>query len=202
MNKERDLYVIRIAHTPADMGYLQDQIPISEGYDAAVTRHWIEVGRHVRNTFINGGIKVNKIYQDGLPDVSEEDVALVVAQAQTANYEILRWLNSQGILIRGTENPTLLLKEEQNFTALLHPSQDEETWLEAKMAYAQVLGERDDYIIQRIHQDLLPGETGILFIGAMHDVSRHLSKVMCVLEPKELLAKFPARAYFEIGRSV
>lgn len=200
MNTERRLYIIPIAHSPADMGSLRGQIPTSEKYDATVTKYWVEVGRFVRDTFINGGVKVDRVYQDGLPDVSEEDVAKVVAQVQTANYEILRWLKSQGTLIRGTEDLTLLLKEVQNLTTLLHPPQDEEAWLEARITYAQVLYERDDYINQRIQQDFLPGETGILFIGAAHDVGRRLKSTMCVLEPKDLLAKFP-KAYFRNRRT-
>lgn len=53
MNTERSLYVI----------------PISEKAKAAVTKYWVEVVRYVRGTFINSGVRVNKIYQDSLPNI-------------------------------------------------------------------------------------------------------------------------------------
>lgn len=195
------MYVIPIAHSSADMGSLRDQIPISEEYEAAVTKYWVEVGRFVKDTFISGNVRVNKVYQDGLPDGSEEDVAKVVMQAQTANYEILRWLKSAGISIRGAEDNDLLLKEYQNYLTLLHPPQDVDVWLEAKMAYAQVLGERDIYIAQRIREDLLPGETGVLFIGAAHQVAALLENELCILKPEQLSQPFSQvlRAHMQIG---
>lgn len=201
MNAERYLYVIPVAHSAADMGSLWDQMPISEEYEAAVTKYWVEVGRFVRDTFINGDINVNKVYQDGLSDVSEEDVAKVVTQAQTANYEILRWLKTQGALIRGTEDHALLLKEHQNLAILSGLPQDEDAWLEAKLAYAQVLGERDIYIAQRIREDLLPGETGVLFIGAAHQVTPLLEEEIPILKLEQLNQPFAQtlRAHAQIG---
>lgn len=180
---DRFLYVAPIVHSPKDMGILRHRMKVSKEYWEAATEYWAKVGES-----ISGIKKIDKVYQDGLPDVSEKRVNIVVSQAQTPNYKILRQLKSQGALIIGTEDPAACMRE-FNLRQQIEYPEDEDAWAEAKMAYhneqPELLEKRDEYIARRIKEDLLPGETGILFIGEGHSIADKLKGIQ-ILEIEQL----------------
>lgn len=165
------------------MGSLQSKMRVSKEYQQAAAEYWAAVGRAI------SPLKINKVYQDGLPDVPEDEVNRVVTTAQTPNYEILRILRLRGALIRGTEDPALLAKEASFRYRLAYP-QDEEDWAETVMAYHEerenLLTGRDLYICQRIESDLMAKETGILFIGDGHNVANLLDQSINILTIEQL----------------
>ncbi|OGE26265.1 hypothetical protein A3C26_03685 [Candidatus Daviesbacteria bacterium RIFCSPHIGHO2_02_FULL_39_12] len=139
-----------------------------------------------------------KVYQDGLPDTSEDNLNKIFAQAPGRNYRILRWLKSEGAVIMGTENTQLLLEEYRFLTGRYYAS-DEESWARATLEYVgrreQLLADRDTYIAQRIDNTLMPGEAGLLFIGLAHNIKPLLVNKMKLGEPgifssDRLLAKW------------
>ena len=54
-----------------------------------------------------------------------------------------------------------------------------------KLTKKTLLRQRDEYIAQRIDQGLQEGETGILFIGAYHNVKARLARDIKISEIKE-----------------
>jgi len=46
-----------------------------------------------------------------------------------------------------------------------------------------ILEQRDRFIARRINETLKEGETGILFLGMLHSVERHLSQDIQVIYP-------------------
>lgn len=190
MGPERSLYIVRIVHTPGDFGSLKDVIPTSDELELAAAKLGVEIDRKLKALY-RSGVIIHKVFQDGMPDVPEEDRAKIMAKAQTPDYDVLRWLSSQGASVRGTEDPIALRKiydalaEIKKAKSGFGDEEALEALAEAKLNYANCMAvfmeNRDNYMAQRIHSDLLPGETGILFIGAQHTVAQLLEKDVQIL---------------------
>jgi pheromone shutdown protein TraB len=84
-----------------------------------------------------------------------------------------------------TENPELLI-EEKNLLVDIYKSLTSDDREKAKQRYEtrkkELLQERDKYIASRINSTLKRGETGILFIGAEHNVIPSLEKDIEVID--------------------
>lgn len=108
-----------------------------------------------------------RLYQDGLP-VCGKEAAIVaeLAAKGSRNHELLSLLAKRGAALMGTESPELLLQEyrlAQSLFVRAIPSVEQEL--------SALLQHRDAFIARRIAATLQPGETGILFIGALHAVA-------------------------------
>lgn len=115
-----------------------------------------------------------KLYQDSLPVCGRED-ALVreLAQKGSRNHRLLLKLVEAGARLMGTESPALLSEEYR-----LMGSRDAER-------AAALLDRRDRFIAERIATTLGEAESGLLFIGALHEVARFLPQTVAV-EPLRL----------------
>lgn len=192
MEAERYLYHIPIIHSVEDMGSFGQTLTLGEDYKRVVDRYWLAIRKFIENLTSE---KPNlKVYQDGLANSQQWLVDQIIQETQSPNFELLRDLRQKGAVILGTEDPGFLHEEfsylQKIFSAPTNPLRNA-ALLEYIKVSALLLDNRDDYIAERINQTLLPGEWGILFIGAMHDVSRRLKSIMRVIEPEELLNQFP-----------
>lgn len=106
-----------------------------------------------------------KVFQDSLP-VCGHEAALVreLAAQGSHNHRLVETLMRDGATLVGTESPALLLEE---YRLLQTPGRSER-------AAAALLERRDRFIADRIAETLGEDETGLLFIGALHRVARHL----------------------------
>jgi hypothetical protein len=106
-----------------------------------------------------------KLYQDSLP-VCGKEVPLIrdLAAQGSHNHRLLATLIGKGATLIGTESPALLLEEYR----LLQSAE------RAPEQAAALLRERDGFIAKRIDETLSEGETGLLFMGALHQVARLL----------------------------
>jgi len=106
-----------------------------------------------------------KLYQDSLP-VCGKEVALIrdLAALGSHNHRLLAALVDAGATLIGTESPGLLLEE---YRLLQSPER-------APDEAAVLLHKRDRFIAGRIDETLAEGETGLLFMGALHQVERLL----------------------------
>ena len=100
-----------------------------------------------------------KLYQDSLP-VCGKEVALTreLAALGSHNHRLLAALVDKGASLVGTESPELLLEEYR----LLQAGE------RAPEQAAALLDKRDRFIARRIDATLAEGETGLLFMGALH----------------------------------
>jgi hypothetical protein len=169
MGKKRSLIYVPVLHSPEDMGSLASSLPPPDAYGVQVARYWdrVEAEFHTMGRAWHGV----RVYQDGLPDAREDIVARVVADVNSPNYRLLRWLASQGADVTGTEDPVLLQEEYELLRASL--ADDAARRVYADRA-AQLLAERDHYMAARIGATLAPGATGVLFVGLQHNVARVL----------------------------
>ncbi len=131
-----------------------------------------------------------KIYQDGLMADGELGQKIIEdgARKGSRNYQIILDLMRRGAEIRKTED-VALLKEE--YKRILKLAQSRSVWKRI-MAYIgyrlhrdRLMEERDKFIAMTINETLKEGETGVLFIGAYHDVFPHLDKDIAIKEVKE-----------------
>ncbi|MFH1005971.1 MAG: hypothetical protein V1800_00535 [Candidatus Latescibacterota bacterium] len=121
-----------------------------------------------------------RLYQDGLPVCGkEQEIAHKIAADGNINYELLCHLVKMGGLLEGTEDPQLL---QQEYRYILEIGQaknlDQRDRLieEYSSAGEKLLSERDRFIAKTIDQTLRRGETGVLFLGAMHKIAEVLSE--------------------------
>lgn len=179
----RKLILIKIVHTSADMGSMGEGL-LKEGMAKMGREKWLENQGKIENFWddlekeIDGlGLDYSKtrIYQDGLPCGGELGLKIVreTADKGSKNYQIVRKLIERGAKIEATESPELLRKEYEHIKALITARTPEEK-ADAARRYDQIkdelMQERDAYISKAIDISLKDDETGVLFIGAFHNV--------------------------------
>jgi hypothetical protein len=179
----RTLLYFPVIHTQADMGALGEsleRIKVStlgrrrfEQNARRVDKMWQKIEQTVESLTIVPG-KVH-VYQDGLPVCGHESqIVSDLAQAGSHNHKLLLRLTSRGAILTGTESPELLVEEYHLATTSL-ASMPAAGARRYRQASAALLEKRDRYISHRIDTTLQPGETGILFLGMLHNVQAYLA---------------------------
>ena len=181
--------MIKIVHTAADMGSMGEGL-IKEGMAKIGKENWLENQKRIENFWnetekeIDGlglDYSMTRIYQDGLPYGGELGLRIVreTAEKGSMNYRIVRKLVERGATIEATESPELLRKEYEPLKAVVTATGVKEK-AEAAGKYEQVkdelIRERDAFIAKAIDTTLKNNETGLLFIGAAHNVIPLLAK--------------------------
>jgi hypothetical protein len=185
----RKLILIRIVHTSSDMGSMGEGL-VKEGMAKMGREKWLENQRKIEKFWdelekeidaLNLDYSKTRIYQDGLPCGGELGLRIVreTADKGSKNYQIVRKLIERGAAIEATESPELLRKEYEHIKALITARTPEEK-ADAVRRYEQIkdelMQERDAYIAKAIDISLNDNETGVLFIGAVHNVIPELAK--------------------------
>jgi hypothetical protein len=192
---ERKLVYIPIIHTLADMGTLGpsfERIKLSKlgrqgsrRHAGLVAKMWDDIERVVENLPVRAGQV--RVYQDGLPVCGhEQQIVSQLAAAGNRNHRLLLRLQARGAVLMGTESPELLVEEYQLLTSALASGLARElARAEARQKPRRdaLLERRDRYIAGRINTTLAAGETGILFLGMLHAVNRHLEPDIRVVYP-------------------
>jgi len=167
------LIYVPVVHSTAEMG------SAAPAYKAAfVARYgegkWVErsaefdaIWRAIADAIKALGLDLKraKLYQDSLPVCGrEKELVHDLASQGSRNHQLLENLVREGATLAGTESPTLLLDE---YKLLQSP---ERTDAQA----AALLEARDRFIAGQIDATLRDDEEGILFIGALHKVTKFL----------------------------
>lgn len=177
----RLLIKVPILHTKEDMGSFGHRLIANGGYHVQANDYWEKIEAKIKDLSIDFG--KTKVYQDGLPDTRLELVEKIVSEVQSQNYALLRWLNSKGATIVGTENPSVVTEEYRLLKAIFE-AKDEAEKIEARKRYQEradaLLSLRDVYIARKIYSTLRKEELGILFIGAAHNIESVLSNDISV----------------------
>ena len=189
---ERRLVYIPIIHTLADMGTLGASIQKVKRKAlgrrglahsaAAVEKMWGEIERTVRKLPVRSGSV--RVYQDGLPVCGhEQEIVADLAEAGSRNHRLLLSLRARGAVLMGTESPELLVQEYQLASAALAAGRVSPAKMCRDRLRDTLLERRDRYIADRINRTLGAGETGILFLGMLHEVTRCLEPDIQVAYP-------------------
>jgi len=137
------------------------------------------------------GVKGYKIYQDGLIANGEIGMRIVEEGVKegSRNYQIISGLLKRGASLVRTEDLSLVKKEYDSLSKIVHPKSPGGkivASLRYKLIQDKLLKERDNFIAKRINETLGDGETGILFIGAYHDILSKLPKDIQVSQVKDV----------------
>jgi hypothetical protein len=190
--RARKLVYLPIIHTAADMGTLGASIrgmKLStlgrQGLKqnaAVVDKMWEELERVVSNLPVPPGTV--RVYQDGLPvSGHEQEIVSELAATGHRNHGLLLKLQARGATLMGTESPELLVAEYQLATAAFACGASARTEVRQKQLRDTLLEKRDRYIGDRINRTLGAGESGILFMGMLHEVARYLDPDIAVVYP-------------------
>ncbi|MFA4956838.1 MAG: hypothetical protein WC556_07685 [Candidatus Methanoperedens sp.] len=185
----RKLFLIRIVHTATDMGSMSDGL-MKEGMAKIGKEKWLLNQKKIEQFWDDlekeiDGLDLDysrtRIYQDGLPCSGDMGLRIVreTAEKGSRNYQIVRKLIERGGAIEATENPQLLRKEYEHIKALLTAQTNDDKIAAANtydMIKDELIHERDAYIAKAIDISLKDDETGVLFIGAFHNVLPLLAK--------------------------
>jgi hypothetical protein len=191
----RSLIYIPIIHTPSDMGEfkgtvqrLQTRMLGRRGLERNVSfieKLWTRIDKTVDQLILP--YERVRIYQDGLPVCGREaEIVADLARNGSRNHRILTRLCEKGATLMGTESSALLIEEYEMIKGILSSGQDEGSGSAAtsqKVLSDSILRRRDTFIARRINETLLANETGILFLGMLHDLAAWLDQDIHVTYP-------------------
>lgn len=192
----RKLLYIPILHSAADLGSIGSDVE-SRGTELIGPQRWEEHLKTINmfwdciESYFHGlGVTGFKIFQDGCAADGEIGQKIVNAAAAkgSRNYAIIRDLISKGAKIMKTEDISLVKKEATYISNLAKSKNLIEklaAYLKYKSSKGKLLKERDAYIAKTINKSLEEGETGVLFLGAFHNVVPKLARDIKVVEVKE-----------------
>lgn len=171
----RVLNIVPIVHSAADLGSLAP----AEAPDraAVVAAFWQAVQQRLAPLFAAAaGLH---LYQDGLPRCGREaEIVADLAAQGSVNHAILAAFLERGATLHGTESGPLLVEE-----LALHRAAAAPDTVPDPDRLAELLVARDRFIAARIDQTLPPGATGLVFLGALHDLPPHLAPDITVAWP-------------------
>jgi len=136
-------------------------------------------------------VKGFKIYQDGMVANGADGLRIIkegISQG-SKNFEIIGKLLGRGVVLVKTEDPVLVKQEYAYIAKIAHSKspKEKEVWaLRYKVAQGRLLRQRDDFIAKRIEVTLGEGDTGILFIGAYHDILSRLPEDIQVAQVRNI----------------
>ncbi|MBU2574042.1 MAG: hypothetical protein KKH28_08215 [Elusimicrobia bacterium] len=192
----KTLLYVPIIHTRADLGSLAKAVAkrgidaigaeFWEKHTATVEKFWDVLSDHFAAIDAAG----MKVYQDGMPADGELGAKIVEESVKSGsrNYELVAGLLKRGAVLIKTEDFGLVKQEMDRLVALTRSKsffQKLAAYVKYKWVKDKLLAKRDDFIAKRINETLGAGRTGILFIGAGHNIKKRLSPEIRVIEIKD-----------------
>jgi len=193
----RTLIYVPIIHTGADLGSLAEDVT-KRGITSLGEEVWKE---HIKtvdgfwdaisNYFDSIDVSGMKIYQDGM--VAQAEVGQKIVEegikSGSKNYEIISSFLQKGAILVKTED-FALVKRERDYLVELTKAMTRIGKLIAYLKYRliknELLRKRDEFIANRINGTLNQGETGIIFIGAYHNIKKRLPEDIQIKEIKDV----------------
>lgn len=195
----RTLIYVPIIHSIADMGSMGEELKrksISGFQESEWQKHidtingyWKAIESYFKNIDIY--IRGVKIYQDGMFVDGEMALKFIDEgiKSGSKNSEILLYLIDRGAILIKTEDFEMVKAEYDGLQSILKSKMSIKKLLNIikyKFSKSKYLTRRDKFIADRIDKTLDQNETGILFIGAYHNVMKRLPKDIIVIELKEI----------------
>jgi len=158
-------------------------------HTGTINSYWNGIAAYIEKLEIpRNGIK---IFQDGM--FADGDMAMKIIdegiKAGSKNSEIISKLMGQGAILIRTEDFNMVKAEYDGLQSVLKSKTNIKKLfllLRYKILKPFLLLRRDAFIANRIAETLGQNETGILFIGAYHNIMNKLPKDISVLEVKEI----------------
>ena len=192
----RKIIYVPIIHMSSDMGSIATFLEkgtanfigqeIWEKHKEVVSQFWDSIAQFFDSLNVTG----YKIYQDGQVVDGEDGIKIIREGANqgSMNYKIIENLLERGAILVKTED-FALVKQEHDFIKRIAESKSarerETAILRYKLAQNKLLDQRDSFIANTILKTLAQDETGILFIGAYHNIIPKLTQDILIYEVKK-----------------
>ncbi|MDP2663674.1 MAG: hypothetical protein Q8R28_23405 [Dehalococcoidia bacterium] len=174
----RKLLYVPVIHTQSDMGSLGlaiDEVSATVVGNNRWARHKETVTSFwdvIEGSLTSIEVGPLKVYQDGLAAGGElgRKVVEEAARRGSKNHRIVLDLMEKGAEIRQTEELSLLLEEARLLLQMTQggsKAQDARKYERQKQVLTQ---RRDKSVADSINRTLKEGETGVLFMGAYHNI--------------------------------
>ncbi|MCK9220326.1 MAG: hypothetical protein M0P47_09790 [Bacteroidales bacterium] len=195
----RTLIYVPIIHSIADMGSLGKELkresvcePVGNKWQKhidTVNGYWNAIEFYFNNININ--IKGIKIYQDGMFVDGEMAMKIIDdgIKSGSKNSEIVFNLIDRGAILIKTEDFKMVKDEYDGLQSIIKSKNVISKYIQLlryRVLKPIFLIRRDKFIANRISETLGPNETGVLFIGAYHNIMKRLSRDITVIELKEI----------------
>ena len=192
----KTLLYVPIIHTSADLGSLAKAVAkrgidavggeVWEKHNATVEKFWDVLADYFAAIDAAG----MKVYQDGMPADGEIGAKIVEesVKAGSRNYELVAGLLKRGAVLIKTEDFGLVKQERDRLVALTRAKsllQKLAAYIKYKWVKDTLLARRDDFIAKTINETLGDGQTGIVFIGACHNIRKRLPPEIRIVEIKD-----------------
>ena len=192
----RRLIYVPIIHTSADLGSLAKEVnkrgkadlgkEIWRRHIKTVEGFWDAIPHYFDSIDVMG----MKIYQDGMVVGGEMGHKIVeeTAKAGSKNHELILRLLKRGAILVKTEDFKLVKEERDRLLAITQAktiTQKIIAFIRYKLVKKRLLSKRDNYIAKRIDETLNNGATGIIFIGAYHNIKKRLPEDIQITEIKD-----------------
>jgi len=132
-----------------------------------------------------------KVYQDGM--VADGEMGQKILEeglkSGSRNFEIILKLIKRGAVLVKTEDFALVKKERDclvKLTKAMTRIGKLIAYLKYRLIKNELLRKRDEFIANRINGTLNQGETGIIFIGAYHNIKKRLPEDIQIKEIKDV----------------
>jgi len=193
----RKLIYVPIIHMSADLGSIAKDVDkrgiagfgeeFWKRHRETISGFWDSIIKY----FANLEVKNFRIYQDGL--VADGEVGQRIVEegikSGSKNYEVIDDLVKRGAILVQTEDFAMAKEERDRIVKITQAKTITEkliAYLKYILTKNRLLNKRDNFIAKRIDKTLNHGETGILFLGAYHDIIPKLSKNLRITEVKEV----------------
>lgn len=192
----KTLIYVPIIHTSADLGSLAKDVAkrgiadlgedLWKEHRKTVDGFWDATSRYFDSIEVSG----MKIYQDGMVAGGEVGQKIVEegVKSGSKNYELVSKLLKRGAFLVKTEDFNLVKEERDRLLKLTQAKTKLEKllgFIKYKLTKNILLKKRDKFIAKRIDETLNHSEKGILFIGAYHNIKKHLPKDIQIREIKD-----------------
>jgi len=193
----KTLIYVPIIHSTVDLGSIAEDVTkravrdlgeeIWKEHGKTIDGFWDSIVDYFNSIDVSG----MKIYQDGMVAEGEagEQIVEVMSEAGSKNYMLLSNLLKRGALLKKTEDFGLVKKERDRIvkvTQVLNTAAKLVAYFKYRCTKNMLLQKRDMYVAKRICETLNHGETGILFMGAYHEIIPKLKRKMQITEIKKV----------------
>jgi len=192
----RTLIFVPIIHTSADLGSLANDVAkrgiadlgedLWKAYRMTIEGLWDAISHYFNSKDVSG----MKIYQDGMvaEGVVGQEIVEAGIKSGSKNYEIALRLIKRGAILVKTEDFKLVKEERDRLLSITQTKSIIKkllAFIKYKLVKNRLLNKRDKFITRRIDETLNEGESGIIFIGAYHNIKKRLPRDIQIREIKD-----------------
>ena len=192
----RTLIYVPVIHTSADLGSLVGDVTkrgiadlgedVWKEHQKTIEGFWDVITDYFASVDVTG----MKIYQDGM--VAEGEIGEKIVgeglNLGSRNYQLVSKLLKRGAFLVKTEDFNLVKEERDRLLGITQAKSISKrllAFIRYKLVKDRLLDKRDKFIAKRINETLNPNETGILFIGAYHNIKSRLPQDIQIKDIKE-----------------